>query len=44
MAVASTPEALAPRISGVLSEAAKRYRMSSLEAAAFDRLGVEVMT
>ena len=31
---------LRPRVSGELSEAAERYRMSEMEAAAYDRLGV----
>ncbi|MDQ3318285.1 MAG: DUF839 domain-containing protein, partial [Actinomycetota bacterium] len=40
MAAASPPERLAPKVSGELAEAADRYGMSSLEAAAYDRLGV----
>jgi secreted PhoX family phosphatase len=40
MAVAAPPEMLAPRISGELAEAADRFGMSQLEAAAYDRLGV----
>jgi uncharacterized protein len=40
MAVAAPPEFLAPKISGELAEAAERYGMSTLEAAAYDRLGV----
>ncbi len=34
------PEEFAPRVSGELAEAAGRYGMGTLEAAAFDRLGV----
>ncbi len=40
MAKAAPPEGFAPRISGELAEAAERYGMSDLEAAAYDRLGV----
>ncbi len=40
MSVAAPPEELAPRVSGELAEAAGRYGMGTLEAAAFDRLGV----
>ena len=40
MSVAAPPEELAPRVSGELAEAANRYGMGTLEAAAFDRLGV----
>ncbi|MBA2619428.1 MAG: hypothetical protein H0U91_14855, partial [Rubrobacter sp.] len=39
MSVAAPPEEFAPRVSGELAEAADRYGMSTLEAAAFDRLG-----
>jgi uncharacterized protein len=42
MAVAAPPELLAPRISGELAEAAEKYGMSPLEAAAYDRLGVSL--
>ena len=42
MAVAAPPEFLAPKISGELAEAAERYGMSTLEAAAYDRLGVRL--
>ncbi len=40
MSYAAPPEEFAPRISGELAEAAGRYGMSNLEAAAYDRLGV----
>ncbi|MBA3473212.1 MAG: DUF839 domain-containing protein [Rubrobacter sp.] len=40
LAYAAPPAELAPRISGELAEAAERYGMSTLEAAAYDRLGV----
>jgi secreted PhoX family phosphatase len=40
MAVAEPPAHLAPRVSGELAEAAERYGMSKLEAAAFASLGV----
>jgi secreted PhoX family phosphatase len=40
MAHAEPPKSLRPEVSGELSEAAERYGMSELEAAAFDRLGV----
>lgn len=40
MASAAPSPAVAPRIRGELAEAADRYGMSPLEAAAFDRLGV----
>ncbi len=40
MSVAAPPEEFAPRVSGELAEAAGRHGMSTLEAAAFDRLGV----
>jgi hypothetical protein len=42
MAVAAPPKELAPRISGELAEAAQRYGMSNLEAAAYDRLGAQL--
>ena len=40
MGVAAPPRSLAPNVSGELAEAAERYGMETLEAAAFDRLGV----
>lgn len=40
MSAAAPPEEFAPRVSGELAEAAGRHGMSTLEAAAFDRLGV----
>jgi hypothetical protein len=40
MAVAAPPEFMTPKISGELAEAAERYGMSKLEAAAFASLGV----
>ena len=40
MGVAAPPQESAPRVSGELAEAADRYGMSTLEAAAYDRLGV----
>ena len=40
MSVAAPPEAFTPRVSGELAEAAGRHGMNTLEAAAFDRLGV----
>jgi secreted PhoX family phosphatase len=43
MAVAAPPEFMAPRVSGELAEAAGRHGMSTLEAAAFDRLGVSLV-
>jgi uncharacterized protein len=42
MAVAAPPESMAPQVSGELAEAAERYAMSTLEAAAFERLGVRL--
>jgi secreted PhoX family phosphatase len=42
MAHADPPKELRPRVSGELSEAAERYGMSELEAAAYDRLGSAV--
>ena len=42
MAVAAPPAHLAPRVSGELAEAAGRHGMSTLEAAAFERLGVSL--
>ena len=43
MAHAAPPAHLGPRISGELREAAERYGMTGLEAAAFDRLGVPLV-
>jgi uncharacterized protein len=43
MAVAAPPESMMPEISGELAEAATRYGMSPLEAAAYDRLGVSLV-
>lgn len=40
MSAAAPPEALAPKVSGELAEAAGRHGMSTLEAAAYERLGV----
>jgi secreted PhoX family phosphatase len=40
MGVAAPPKSLAPEVSGELAEAAERHGMSTLEAAAYDRLGV----
>lgn len=42
MAVAPPPTSMAPRISGELAEAADKFGMSHLEAAAFDRLGAKL--
>lgn len=42
MAHADPPAAYAPRISGELAEAADRFGLTKLEAAAFDRLGVSL--
>ena len=43
MSVAAPPAALAPFISGELREAANRHRLSVLQAAAFQRLGVPIL-
>ena len=40
MAVATPPEFMLPQISGELAEAAARYGMNPLEAAAYESLGV----
>jgi uncharacterized protein len=40
MAVAAPPQELAPRVSGELAEAAQRYGLGTLEAAAYASLGV----
>ncbi len=42
MAAADPPARFAPRIDGQLAEAAERHGMSRLEAAAYDRLGVQL--
>ena len=42
MAVAAPPKSMTPNVSGELAEAAARHGMSSLEAAAYDRLGVSL--
>lgn len=43
MAIAAPPAGRGPEISGELSEAAVKYGMSDLEAAAFDRLGAPLV-
>jgi hypothetical protein len=43
MAAAAPPAHLAPSVSGELAEAAERYGMTRLEAAAYDRLGVPLV-
>jgi uncharacterized protein len=43
MAVAAPPTSMTPQISGELAEAARNFGMSSLEAAAYDRLGVSLV-
>jgi secreted PhoX family phosphatase len=43
MALAAPPEFMRPEISGELAEAAERFGMSELEAAAYDRLGVSLV-
>jgi secreted PhoX family phosphatase len=43
MATAAPPAALAPLVSGELAEAAQKYGLSTLEAAAFERLGVPLV-
>jgi secreted PhoX family phosphatase len=42
MAVAAPPAHMAPRVSGELAEAAQKFGMSPLEAAAYDRLGISI--
>jgi hypothetical protein len=42
MAHAAPPARYAPRISGELAEAAERYGLTALEAAAYDCLGVSL--
>jgi len=41
-AAADPPARFAPRIDGQLAEAAEGHGMSRLEAAAYDRLGVQL--
>jgi uncharacterized protein len=43
MAVAAPPESMTPEVSGELAEAAERFGMSPLEAAAYERLGVSLV-
>jgi len=43
MAHAEAPKDLRPRVSGELWEAAQRHGMTELEAAAYDRLGVQLV-
>jgi secreted PhoX family phosphatase len=43
MALAAPPEFMRPAIPGELAEAAERFGMSELEAAAYDRLGVSLV-
>jgi secreted PhoX family phosphatase len=43
MGVAAPPRSLAPNVSGGLAEAAGRHGMGTLEAAAYDRLGVALV-
>jgi hypothetical protein len=43
MALAAPPEFMRPEISGELTEAAERFGMNELEAAAYDRLGVSLV-
>jgi secreted PhoX family phosphatase len=42
MAVAAPPKSMAPKVSGELAEAASKFGMSPLEAAAYERLGVSL--
>ena len=42
MAVAAPPKSMAPKISGELAEAAQKFGLSSLEAAAYESLGVSL--
>ena len=42
MATAAPPTHLAPQVSGELAEAARKFGMSNLEAAAYSRLGVSL--
>jgi secreted PhoX family phosphatase len=43
MAVASPPKSMMPNVSDELAEAASRHGMSTLEAAAYERLGVSLV-
>jgi uncharacterized protein len=43
MAHAAPPAGLGPKVSGELAEAAQRYGLTGLEAAAYDRLGVPLV-
>jgi hypothetical protein len=43
MAYAAPPAHLAPQLTGELAEAAERFGMSTLEAAAYDRLAVPLV-
>jgi uncharacterized protein len=43
MAVAAPPESMKPRVSGEVTEAARKFGMSQLEAAAYDRLGISLV-
>jgi len=43
MAVAAPPESMTPEVSGELADAAERFGMSPLEAAAYERLGVSLV-
>lgn len=43
MAVAAPPESMMPVISDELAEAAEKLGLSTLEAAAYDRLGVSLV-
>jgi uncharacterized protein len=40
MALAAPPKSMMPNVSGELAEAAETFGLSTLEAAAYDRLGV----
>jgi len=42
MAVSAPPGSMGPRVSGKLAEAAEKFGMSTLEAAAYDRLSVRL--
>ena len=42
MAVAAPPKSMAPKISGELAEAAQKFGLSNLEAAAYESLGVSL--
>lgn len=43
MAHAAPPARLGPKVTGELAEAARRYGLTDLEAAAYDRLGVSLV-